>query len=189
MYCVCLRTKPKKYTHKNTGRWEVVITRCAGGHGLSIILCIPHAADDNAPKVYAFSGILFKSIKNTLICRHRSTRSTYLCALAYIRASSIIAVIMCNISYYHNIICSAPGRIAVIWRRSYVTLLNLQFCGLALCEVVWQTALTEYLVAPLQHFCSILYRAGKQYKTVEDSIKNLWQTWIFPFRWCTVDVY
>jgi len=66
LLCVLADTgakKTEKYTHENTGRWEVVITRCAGVHGLSIILCIPHAADDNAPKVYAFSEILFKSIK------------------------------------------------------------------------------------------------------------------------------
>lgn len=46
-------TREKTQKHRTVG--GRVITRCAGGHGLSIISCIPHAEDDNAPQgpIYA----------------------------------------------------------------------------------------------------------------------------------------
>lgn len=88
------RKKTEKYTHKNTGRWGVVITRCAGGHGLSIILYIPHAADDNAPKVYAFSEILFKSIKKNPNLSTPFDAFIYLCVFAYMRSQCLIIIII-----------------------------------------------------------------------------------------------
>lgn len=52
-----------------------VITRCAGGHGLSIISCIPHAEDDNVPQ----GPIRARSVIITLVTRTQYAFSGSFC--------------------------------------------------------------------------------------------------------------